>query len=53
MIKDWLVTFSKFLIFTEEAMVQNKVQIDFQEKDNLLAYFAGKADIPENCPANL
>lgn len=53
MIKEFAEAVGGHHIFPEETVGQYKVQIDFQEKDNLLAYFASKAEIPENCPYSL
>jgi hypothetical protein len=37
-------------VFGEEVMAKYRIFIDFQEKDNLLAYFGAKADIKMDCP---
>ena len=34
-------------------MAKLRVAFDFEEKDNLLTYFASKAQIAEDCPSQL
>lgn len=37
----------------EEIMVKYLLPMQFEERDNLLAYFASKAEIEHNCPKPL
>jgi hypothetical protein len=50
-IRQWLATEGG--IFGEEGLGKYLLQWDFTEKDDLVAYFAGKADVDEDCPAEL
>ncbi len=41
---------SQYVVFNEEGFLKHKISMDFEEKDGLLTYFAGKYAISEDCP---
>ena len=42
-----------YAVFGEEGFFKSRIVIDFEEKDNLLNYFATKAKIEIDCSENL
>lgn len=41
------------MVFGEEGLAKYLIGWDFSEKDDLIAYFASKAEITEDCPPQL